>query len=220
MSSLIGTPVEFYDSDGTASGSVAVTVAAGNRRCLIAQVGTFGGSVTGVSSSVDGALTQVGTTASGADGETSQWRLTNPTVGAHTITVTCGGGTTEIAGVVSVWDDVNQTTPMQNATTSVVTPTSTPSLSVTVGGGNKGIGFCWWYTGGAAGATESDTLIHEKDASGAESGYSAQYDSAGSLSWTLSASGGTVASGAEIVHDGGSGAGAAASTLMLMGIGA
>jgi hypothetical protein len=113
---------------GGTTAQVAITVGSGANRALYvgaAWVDTAAGnsSVSGVSSSVDGAFAHVtnanilidvgGVLDEGLD----WWVLVNPTAGAHTCTVTWSEAVIDRIAIAASFENVNQTTPFANADT-------------------------------------------------------------------------------------------------------
>ena len=104
--------------------TIAITVAAGSDLIMLVGIshsGPFDGiTISGVSSSVDGAFTVVPSSGitKGAI-RTEIWRLLNPTVGAHTISVTWASGTISVitSGAVAANDADVGGTPLGTAST-------------------------------------------------------------------------------------------------------
>jgi hypothetical protein len=125
-----------FNSGGLTSVTVTLTVASNSNRVVYVYVcgGGTGGveDVTGVSSNVDGALTDIGTATDSNFLYVSVWRLLNPTAGAHTFTASFGSFTTTdaVAFAISLYN-VNQTTPndtLVTASGSSTGPTASGSL--------------------------------------------------------------------------------------------
>ena len=129
--------------------TVAITVANNANRVLIIAVGRGDGepggdTVSSVSSSLDGALTHVGSSDSSDNNycRTEFWRLIAPTAGSHTITVNFSGNVDiAIAMAISLYG-VDQTTPIGTPTAVNGTVASTaPTGAVTLGSDDMAVGF-------------------------------------------------------------------------------
>jgi hypothetical protein len=123
-----------WDSDDGTTGVCTITVGSNADRAIFACVQWIDGlagtaTVSGVSSSVDGAFSLVAsstiTRADGADFGTAWYVLTNGTAGAHTITVTMSEGTDSILCDAISFYNVNQTTPAAGVDTQDVSNTGT-----------------------------------------------------------------------------------------------
>lgn len=105
-----------FDCDQT-SQAPTITVGSGANRVLLCRVVYFSATqtVSGVSSSVDGAFTQISgalqtATSDGATYGIDWWILKNPTAGAHTVTATMSGEASALCAVAISYENVNQTT--------------------------------------------------------------------------------------------------------------
>lgn len=130
----------------TVNASLSITVASNSNRVLYVFIGTGSSSGTdevgSVSSSLNGALTQVGSAASDSAWQNSQvWRLINPSVGTHSITTSLGGQALSEIMAISLYN-VDTTTPNDTITLGNGTAaSSTPSGSVTLTTGEMAVGF-------------------------------------------------------------------------------
>lgn len=124
-----------HNATGTAAAASAtstltptITVAAGSNKILLAGIAhrTSTNTISGVSSSVDGALTLVNWTNNGITG-CAVYRLLEPTVGAHTVTVTFSSAQNGAAGLVA-YNGVSQTAPVSTVSTGA--GQADPSLSI------------------------------------------------------------------------------------------
>lgn len=121
-----------------------ITVGNNSNRVLYVCVGvginTGADNVTSVSSNVNGAFTEVQQASDGNWVNSQIWRLTNPSTGAHVITVTFNLATQQATTAISLYN-VNQTTP--NGTPVVSTGTSGTSVTgtVTLGANDMALGF-------------------------------------------------------------------------------
>lgn len=128
--------------------TISITVGNNANRLLIVGGGAGGNSssnrtISSVSSNVDGSF---GTNIGG--GDDANWtaarmfKLVNPTVGAHTITVTWTGQVRQgLAMAISLYD-VDQTTPVGTVTSvSGTVATTAPTGAVTLASGDMAVGF-------------------------------------------------------------------------------
>lgn len=123
------------NSDGiTPSGTPAAvafnaTVGAGSNRILILNVPARDDTIASVSSSLDGALIKAIDRNSADSLYASIWYLVAPSVGTHTITVTCAGNTPSFAAGIAVsLFGVDQISPIED-TGSVETTGANPTMS-------------------------------------------------------------------------------------------
>jgi len=123
-----------WDSDDGTTGVCSITVGSNSDRAIFVCVNWIDGlagnaSVSGVSSSVNGAFTLVSsstiTRADGGDFGVAWFVLTNPTAGAHTITVTMSEATDAILCAAISFYNVNQSTPYAGVDTQDVSNTGT-----------------------------------------------------------------------------------------------
>jgi hypothetical protein len=130
--------------------AVVITVASNTDRALfvctpIGDATLANRTVNGVSSSLDGAFTHVGS----SDADNSNWSrvewwyLLNPSVGAHTVTVTFASGTTALdsaaALAISLYG-VDQTTPVGTPSTDASAASTGGSGTVTLASGDMALG--------------------------------------------------------------------------------
>ena len=205
MPSVIGTPVVQYQGDVT-SNTLSVTVPSADRRFLLIHVGAFdggGGSISSVT--VDGnAATQIGTSVGDitSEGLAEQWGYVAPDVGTYNVVVTADSSLTELILGVSAWEDVNQTTPTQNATGSTGGGNN-PSQTVTTGGGsNVPVAFIEFYSGITTSAVPSDTQLFNLAPGEDTTGANAQYGD-GTFSWTIGSNPDWSIVGCDLIHDAG-----------------
>ena len=164
--------------------------ATGENRAVVVNVGAFDSAANSIASVTYGgvAMTKVGATQGVMtdNGVVEQYILVDPPTGANDVVITMSGSAAdELFGSASGWVDVDQSTPAINSNNGSTDGVTNPSLSVTVDGLDVGIGFLLFFSNSSTTSTESDTLLHEREAVGSSSGYSAQYGD-GTFGWTLS----------------------------------
>jgi hypothetical protein len=189
---LVGTPCESYDSDQNTTITVSCAVGAGTNLAIVVGYGLvhLGGTATQVGCTYNSVpLTQVATPAVLAD----------PDVGTFDVVCTASGTNNEQIVVVSVFSDVSQSGPF-TGTDSDADNGLSAALTPTVAGSNVGIDMVVYYAGATASVAQSDTIIHESEASLASSGYSAQRGD-GTLTSTFGAASQWSAMATALVHD-------------------
>jgi hypothetical protein len=202
---LVGTPCESYDSDQNTTITVSCAVGAGTNLAIVVGYGLvhLGGTATQVGCTYNSVpLTQVATPAGlGVDttGLTALYVLADPDVGTFDVVCTASGTNNEQIVVVSVFSDVSQSGPF-TGTDSDADNGLSAALTPTVAGSNVGIDMVVYYAGATASVAQSDTIIHESEASLASSGYSAQRGD-GTLTSTFGAASQWSAMATALVHD-------------------
>ena len=190
MPTLSGTPTGQFLT-GVTSNTFSFTMpATGENRAVVVNVGAFDSAANSIASVTYGgvAMTKVGATQGVMtdNGVVEQYILVDPPTGANNVVITMSGSAAdELFGSASGWVDVDQSTPAINSNNGSNDGVTNPSLSVTVDGLDVGIAFLLYFANNSATCTESDTLLHEREAVGTSSGYSAQYGD-GTFGWTLS----------------------------------
>ena len=209
MPSPIGTPSAQYVAAASSNTFAHTVPATGARRALRVFVAAYnggGGSISGVTYA-GVSMTKVGATygAIASDGIAEQYILTNPATGSNNVVITASGSLSEIMGIASGWEDVDQTTPCINDDGGSGS-SDTPSLSLTVTGSDVGVAGVEFFSANNDDPTESDTLLAEGASTPAQTGFSDQYGD-GSLSWALGFTSAYAVCGCALVHDAGGGGG-------------
>ena len=212
MPSVIGTPSSQYQASSASSTFSHTVPATGARRALRVFVAAFnggGGSITGVTYAAQ-AMTKVGATYGtiSTEGIVEQYILVNPATGANDVVISASGSLSEILGVASGWENVNQSTPTSDSDGGTGSG-ATPSITLTVTGSDVGVAGVEFFSANADDPTQSDTLLAEIAATASTTGCSDQYGD-GSLSWTINGGSAYAFCGMTIVHDAGGGGGSPA----------
>lgn len=206
MPTAVGTPSAQYQASASSNTFSHTVPATGARRALRVFAAAFnggGGSITGVTYA-GVSMTKVGATFGTitSEGIAEQYILVNPSTGANNVVISASGSLSEIIGVASSWEDVDQTTPTSDSDGGTGSGAA-PSISLTVTGSDVGCAGVEFFSANVDNPTQSDTLLAEIAAGAATTGVSDQYGD-GTLSWTINSSSIFAYCGFTLVHDGGS----------------
>lgn len=185
-------------SPGT-TGDFTISITVGNNANRILYVGVAKGgtggtdTINGVSSSVNGAFTEV-TTNGVSDGNwvnIQVWKLVNPSTGAHTITVDTSATAQYCGHAVSLYT-VN--TNSVNGTIAISSGTGTaPSATSTLGSGGMALGFLCTDSETGVSVTAGTQLLENEGVSSDIAQSTANRTGNGTITWATTSNGYAVA---------------------------